>query len=968
MAELVGKGDEIGGEVGPGPHRFEIDRRPRLIIDQVPPAEGIFPGEVVTQRDEHVVEDPRAEEVEVQLASAHELCAQHERAPVGGCQPIPRGAREPAAQLSKIRDPGHVQLDEVEAHNVATNRLDVYYAPATNLNHDGTFQPSFARLGAASLEVAGIDDPRLIRVPATRKDHPRMHVPERPVVEADVAQVLECARAVVVVSGGRASHVAVKNAHLETGPGCTGKAQREILRFAALGEAHALHRGHGDSVDLDGHRLDCSGSEDGDAFGPGTPESRPARLDRVVIAVDDEAGDARRRQAGEAVTQAQLSPKSSLGPVIDVARDDEKGGAPLQAQIDEGVERDQRGFSEPLGHERRRRGDAFERRIEVQVRCMDETEVCNPRGLLHWCEATRAVYRHPGIPANRAKDMSEMPERTGGDVVVDELARAGVDTVFGIPSVHNLPIYDAIRRDRRIRAVTVRHEQGAVGAADGFARTTGRLGVCITSTGPGAANAMAGQLEACVSSSPVLHLTGQIDSRFLDQRRGFIHEAPDQLGMLASSSKASHRPVSADGVAATISRAAAEAMECPRGPVAVEIPIDFQYAPATLATGPVGLASVPPAPTGLPDEADLARAAELIARSRRPIVWAGGGVVAAGACGEVAVLVRRLGAGLLTSPNGRGVIPEDDSSCIGNLPWDPDVRALCCEADLLVAIGTRFQGPNTDNWTMELPARLVQLDIDRSVPGRNYPVEAAVVGDAKVSTAALLRELDRMGAPPRLAESGWAERVVAAAGSGRRRLRGTLGAQVGLLDALASCLDARTVVVKDSTIPAYTWGNRLLPVLGPRTSIMANSFAIGLGLPHAVGAGVASQGRPVVLLVGDGGFLLAASELATVAQEGIPIVVLVFVDGGYGILRNIQDRQYGPETGRIGVDIGRPDFCGLAAAFGVQAERVSSIGAYAAALRRALVECRPWLVEVDLDAIGPMTVAYTGTSKPPTPR
>ena len=127
-----------------------------------------------------------------------------------------------------------------------------------------------------------------------------------------------------------------------------------------------------------------------------------------------------------------------------------------------------------------------------------------------------------------------MTEQTGGDVVVEALASAGVEAVFGIPSVHNLPIYDALRRDGRIRSITVRHEQGAIGAADGFARTTGRLGVCLSSTGPGAANAMAGQLEAYVSFSPVLHLTGQIDSRFLDQRRGFIHEVPDQLAMLVS--------------------------------------------------------------------------------------------------------------------------------------------------------------------------------------------------------------------------------------------------------------------------------------------------------------------------------------------------------------------------------------------------------------------------------------------------
>ena len=238
----------------------------------------------------------------------------------------------------------------------------------------------------------------------------------------------------------------------------------------------------------------------------------------------------------------------------------------------------------------------------------------------------------------------------------------------------------------------------------------------------------------------------------------------------------------------------------------------------------------------------------------------------------------------------------------------------------------------------------------------------------KLTTGALLEAIDRSAAPGVLAEAGWADQVAAAARSGRACLRDSLGPQVGLLDALAPFLEPGTVVVKDSTVPGYTWGNRLLPVRRPRTSIMPNSFALGLGLPQALGAAVATEEPPVVLLVGDGGLLLAVSELATIAQEQLPVVVFVFVDGGYGILRNIQDRQYGLGDGRIGVDLGRPDFCGVAAAFGIRAERVESVGDYATAAKRALAERAPCLIEVDLDAIGPMKVPYTGTSRVPAPR
>lgn len=562
-----------------------------------------------------------------------------------------------------------------------------------------------------------------------------------------------------------------------------------------------------------------------------------------------------------------------------------------------------------------------------------------------------------------------MGEVTGGDVVVAVLESAGVEVVFGIPSVHNLPIYDALRRRGRIRAITVRHEQGAAGAADAYARVTGRLGVCITSTGPGAANAMGGLLEAFVSSTPVLHLTGQIDSRFLGQGRGFIHEVPDQPAMLGSLSKWSGRVSSTADIPARLVEAITTALEHRQGPASLEIPIDIQYAACDDALTDA-LPPVPWAPPHLQPEAldpgAVADAVSAIHRAARPLLWAGGGVVASGAGPELTAFAHALGAGVITSPNGRGSIDEHDPLCIGNLPWDLSVREICREADLLLAVGTRFQGPNTQNWQMELPATIVHVDVDPSVPGRCYPASVAVIGDAKAALTALSDGLARGGG--RATDEDWPTRVAAAAGEARSALRSTLGSQAGLLDALEPLLEPGIVVVKDSTIPAYTWGNRLLPVCRPRTSVMPNGFAIGLGLPHALGAAAADPGRPVVLLVGDGGFMLAPGELATCAEERLPVVVLLFNDGGYGILRNIQDRQY---SARIGVDLGRPDFCALARSLGVDAVRVDSIDAYGNAVGAALEAARrgdPQLVEIDLEAIGPMATPWIGTSRPPEPR
>ncbi len=555
-------------------------------------------------------------------------------------------------------------------------------------------------------------------------------------------------------------------------------------------------------------------------------------------------------------------------------------------------------------------------------------------------------------------------QHTGGDAVVDVLEWAGVDVVFGIPSVHNLPTYDALRRRGTIRVISVRHEQAAAAAADGYARVTGKLGVFLTSTGPGAANAMGGQLEAFVSGSPVLHLTGQIETQYLGRGRGFIHEVPDQPAMLRSLCKQVSRPETADTIAATVAEAAELAMAAPHGPACVELPIDLQYADASSDAWQPTLEFLHESLT-MNRPATWVHAAEVIAEARSPLIWAGGGAVRSGAEQEVVTLARRIGAGLVTSPNARGILPEDDPLCIGNLPWDPQVRELVTDADLLVGIGTRYQGPNTQNWKMELSPSIVQIDIDPSIPHRNYRATVEARGDAKTVVAYILRHLEQMGPWVPEPDPEWLARVASVANAARGRLRKTLGGQVDLLDELTPLLSENTVVVKDSTIPAYTWGNRLLPVRRTRTSIMPNGFAIGLGVPHALGAAVGNGGHPVVCMVGDGGFMLSATELATLAEEQLPVVCLLFNDGGYGILRNIQDQQY---ERRIGVDLGSPDFCGLARALGVEAERVTTASQFGTVVKSALAAGKPYLVEVDSEAIGPMATPYTGTSRPPSAR
>jgi len=551
---------------------------------------------------------------------------------------------------------------------------------------------------------------------------------------------------------------------------------------------------------------------------------------------------------------------------------------------------------------------------------------------------------------------------TGGVAVVNALSQLGVQMVFGVPSVQNLPIYDALGTSASIRTVTTRNEHGAAGAADGYSRVSGRLGVCLTSTGPGAANAMGGLVEAFTSGTPVLHLTGQIETRYLDHGRGFIHEVPNQPEMLRAVSKVVLRAQSPDDIESLLLRAGHAAVEAPQGPVSVELPIDVQY---SLTSGGPRTGFTPTGdvePTGIGEVAtELRQAARAIAAARRPIIWAGGGAVRSGAESVICALARRIGAGILTTPNARGVIPESDPLCIGNLSWDPDVRTLVHDADLLVGIGTRYQGPNTENWAMALPARTIQIDVDPDVPGRNYTAEIELRGDACRVVEAILTQLDEHR--PRAANPSWLARVSAAATAARGRLREAIGPQAALLDELARILGPNTVVVKDSTIPAYTWGNRLLPVYRSRRSIMPNSFAIGLGVPHSIGA-AAATGDPVVCMVGDGGLMVSVGELATIAAEDLPVVVLVFSDGGYGVLRNIQEKQFGRH---FGVELGRPNFGVLAGSLGLRSGRAETSIAFGELVLEALAAKAPFLIEVDVDAIGPMSQRYTGTSKRPEP-
>jgi acetolactate synthase I/II/III large subunit len=531
---------------------------------------------------------------------------------------------------------------------------------------------------------------------------------------------------------------------------------------------------------------------------------------------------------------------------------------------------------------------------------------------------------------------------TGGEAVASALEMLGVRHVFGIVSVHNLPIYDAIARRGTITPIGVRHEQAAAHAADGYARATGELGVVIASTGPGTTNTMTGLFEASFASSRVLLVTGQIDSAYLGKGRGFLHEAEQQRLMLSSLCRRVDTVRRTEDIGRAVIAVAEDVRAGRPQPGAVEIPVDQQYRRAEV------IIPVPRTDAGyVPDADALSKVAGALAAATRPVLWAGGGVVSSGSGPALVALAERLSAPVVTTIEGRGSIPEDHPLCLGALTTSRPVEEIVSGADLVLAVGTRFQGGSTRNWRLSFGGTLAHLDADPAVIGRNYPTALPVVGDARIGLEMLLGAVGQVSTDP-----GHAEKARSAAATARAEARAQLGEDhCQIMDAIRRHAPRESVIVRDATVPAYLWGDRLLPILQPRTSVRPASAAIGPGLPLALGA-AAGSGRPAVLIAGDGGFMLHVGELATLVQHKLPVVICLFNDRGYGVLRSIEGRQF--DGRNFGVDLTTPDFPALAASMGVQASRVASPAEFESRFGEAIASGRPALLDIDLLALTPL--------------
>ncbi|HSF33375.1 MAG TPA: thiamine pyrophosphate-dependent enzyme [Candidatus Tectomicrobia bacterium] len=536
-----------------------------------------------------------------------------------------------------------------------------------------------------------------------------------------------------------------------------------------------------------------------------------------------------------------------------------------------------------------------------------------------------------------------MVQMTGGQAVVQALRREGVEYVFGLPGVQIMGIYDAFYGQSEVKLITVRHEQTTTYMADGYARVTGKPGVGLVVPGPGVQNASAALGTAYSCSSPVLLIAGQIESHMLGQDKGALHEINDQLDIVRPVTKWCQRVLNVEEIPGAIHEAMRQMQTGRPRPTLVEIPPDV-----LATTAEVSLPGTERYATLSPDEALIRRAAELLATAKKPLIWAGGGAIVGEASAELQALAEALGAPVATTPEGKGAIPEDHPLALGVGYYGHGAPSLAApRADVLLAVGTRLTGQMRGPTAPRAPQRLIHLDVDASVIGKNYPADVALVGHAKPALQMLLEAVRAQ----KVSHERWPPQELAEIIRDTNAwLRQQAPLQYDIIGQLQSVLRDDAVVVSGITNVGY-WSHFALRVRRPRTYVGASYFAtLGFAFPTALGAKVAAPDRQVVSLSGDGGFMYALSELATAVQYGINVVALVFADGAFGASNNDQRTRF---HGRIvGTNIHNPNFVQVAEAFGARGIRAEP-DKLAPALREAFDAGRPTLIEVPVPTMVP---------------
>ena len=549
--------------------------------------------------------------------------------------------------------------------------------------------------------------------------------------------------------------------------------------------------------------------------------------------------------------------------------------------------------------------------------------------------ALPAVLVPPPLPASRPAAVPAT--RNGAEILLDTLIESGVTTLFGYPGGAALPLYDALYGRPALRHVLVRHEQAAVHAAEGYARSTGRVGVVLVTSGPGVSNTITGLLDAMSDSVPVLCISGQVATAVIGTN---AFQESDALGMSRPVTKWNTQVRRPEDVAAAVRRALEVASTGRPGPVLLDVPKDVQLAHPS--AGP----DAPPARAlrntpRLPPSGSLQRAADLLSTARRPVLYGGGGLVNSGlaACAAFTELARRLDAPATLTLMGLGAFPASDRRFLGMLGMHGTLEANLAmhHADLVVCVGARFDDRVTGTLASFCPdARKIHIDIDASSIGKVVKVDAPLVGDcAGVLNALLALPQLQQAAPGRLAP--WWDRI--ASWRARASLafpdRADLILPQQLMASLQGQLAGRDAIVSTDVGQHQMWAAQYLRFDAPRRWLTSGGAGtMGYGLPAAIGAQVAHPGATVVCVSGDASILMNIQELATARQHKAPVKVVLANNGYMGMVRQWQQLNHGNRLSHSWNEA-LPDFVALAKAFGWGARRVED----RAELEDALAEC-----------------------------
>lgn len=523
--------------------------------------------------------------------------------------------------------------------------------------------------------------------------------------------------------------------------------------------------------------------------------------------------------------------------------------------------------------------------------------------------------------------------KLGAQAVVEGLLRAGIDCGFGIPSIHNIAIYEGLRQARQFQHWVVRHEQAAGFAADGFYRRSGRIAAIFASTGPGNLFTLVPLLESLQTNTPVLLVGTNIASDLQLKQGGGLHETPQQIDIIRPLTRYACRVTSPDEIPQALADAGSMLRGPAPGPAFIEIAHDLLAAPLNADFAHTKRQMTAPI-AATPQE--IARAVAMLIESRRPVLLVGSGIHSAVA--QIRELAEKLGAPVLTATTGKGNFPAKHPLAFGCMSRLGAVQELLEQADLLISMGVRLTEFDTGRFGLRLPQLHLQIVDSPEYPGTRFPASLVLAGEV----AAIAKALAARENNPR---SCWFD-IPAVSTREQERLRSINSDAYRALELLRNALDSHDVVANDQSILNY-WASAFFPVLEPRTFLYpAGSGTLGYGLPAAIGAAVAirqaGSKQKVVCIAGDGGFQYTLHELATLKQYDLPVKILLVNDDAYGVIGFLQRSVFGQTYES---DLKNPDFCAVAEAYGISASRVTSLAELGQKLNAWLNEPGPALLE-----------------------